>query len=102
MLKCYPVNPGKESLAVQVFGELSEELSHQHKVGLPEQLILVQAEHTKGSSEQESFSVPEKSFSSSFFEEAFCESYLISKSQTRQVISRGAALLNKIITCNSC
>ena len=60
MLKCYPVNPGKESLAVQVVGELGEELRHQHKVRLPQQAILVQAEHTKGSSEQESFSIPER------------------------------------------
>ena len=60
MLKCYPVNPGKESLAVQVLGELGEELSHQHEVRLPQQVILVQAEHTKGSSEQEPFSIPER------------------------------------------
>ena len=62
MFKCYPINPGKESVAVHVLREFGEELSHQHKVCLLQELILVQAQHTKGSSEEEPFSIPENQF----------------------------------------
>ena len=62
MFKCYPINSGKESVAVHVFWEFGEELSHQHKICLLQQLVLVKAQYAKGSSEEESFSIPENQF----------------------------------------
>ena len=66
MLECYPINSGKESITLHVFWEFGQELSHQDKICFLQHLILVQAEHTKGSSEQESFSIPKKYFASSY------------------------------------
>ena len=54
-----PIDPGEEGLAVHVLGQLGEELGEQHEVGLLQQLLLVQAEQAKGSSEEEIFAVPE-------------------------------------------
>ena len=54
-----PIDPGEEGLAVHVLGQLGEELGEQHEVGLLQQLLLVEAEQAKGSSEEEIFAVPE-------------------------------------------